>query len=125
MADMAAALRARLAGLAAIHWAMVPATAGLPYIRLQTISDPRPEHLKGYDRTRETRVQADCFAASHKAAQALAQGVIAAVATPATVGEVKFGRTRAEGPRDLGEDVAGLGFIHRMSVDLLVQHNGD
>lgn len=126
MADFFAALRTRLLGLAggAIHPVKVPATAVLPYIRLQVISDPRPEHLRGYDGSRQTRVQADCFAATHSAARALALGAIAAVAAPATVGGVKFGRTSAEGPRDLGED-GTQDFIHRASVDLLVEHTGD
>lgn len=126
MADFAAALRTRLLALAggAIHWDIVPATAELPYVRLQVISDPRPEHLKGYDAARVTRVQADCFGATHKAARALALGVIAAVAQPATEGGVTFGRSKAEGPRDLGQD-ATEGFIHRASADLLVEHTGD
>ena len=123
---MAAALRSRLTGLAggAIYWSIVPEGKVAPYLRLQTISDPRPEHLKGYNGSRQTRVQADCFAATHKAAQALAHGVIAAVAAPVTVCGVRFGRTSAEGPRDLGEDTTE-GFIHRASVDLLVSHTGD
>lgn len=126
MADFAAALRARLTGLAggAVFWIKVPTTAALPYIRLQTISDPRPEHLAGYDGARQTRVQADCFAATHREARALALTVIAAVAEPASEGGVQFGRGRGEGPRDLGEDAA-TSFIHRASVDLLVEHTGD
>lgn len=124
---MAAALRTRLIALAggAIYWTRAKDGAAAPYIRLQTISDPRPEHLKGYDAARVTRVQADCFATTHKAAQALALAAIAAVAEPATVDGVRFGRTKAEGPRDLGDDVAGIGFIHRASIDLLVHHTGD
>lgn len=126
MADFAAALRTRLIALAGgqVFWTIVPAGKALPYIRLQTISDVRPEHLKGYDRARQTRVQADCFAATHKAAQALAAAAVAAVAAPATAGGVTFGRTKAEGPRDLGDD-ATESFIHRASVDLLVEHTGD
>jgi hypothetical protein len=129
MADFATALRARLvadAPVAAvttkIHWGIVPQGTTLPYIRLNTISDPRPEHLGGYDGARVTRVQADCFATTYGAARGLAEKVIAAVATPATSGGVQFGRIKAEGPRDLGEDVPGLGYINRASVDLLVEH---
>lgn len=126
MADFAPALLARLTGLAGgqVFWSIVPAGKELPFVRLQTISDPRPEHLKGYNASRQTRVQADFFAATPKAARALALAAIAAVAEPATVGGVKFGRTSAEGPRDLGED-GTQDFIHRASVDLLVNHTGD
>ena len=84
-------------------------------------SDPRPEHLNGYDGARQTRVQCDCFAATYGAARQLAEKVITAVAQPATAGGVVFGRVKAEGPRDLGEDTSS-GFIHRASVDLLVEH---
>jgi hypothetical protein len=129
MADFATALRTRLladsdvSGVTTrIHWNLVPQGVALPYIRLQTISDDRSQHLKGYDTARVTRIQCDCFASSYGTARALAEHVIDAVASPTTVGGVQFGRTKAEGPRDLGEDVDGIGFIHRASVDLLAEH---
>lgn len=124
MADMQAALRSRLTGGAAgtrVYWGIVPQSAALPYIRLQTISDPRPEHLLSYDSARVTRVQVDCFAATYAAARSMAEAVIAATATPGTTNGVHFGRIKAEGPRDLGEDTA-QGYIHRASMDLLVEH---
>lgn len=130
MPDMPSALQARLTGdtavLAAVgtqaFWSVVPQTATLPYIRMQVISDPRPADLDGEEIARETRVQVDCFAKTYKAARQLAEAVISATAEPATVAGVVFGRIKAEGPRDLGEDVDGKGFIHRMSMDLLIWH---
>lgn len=130
MADFATALRSRLAAdtevaavvAARIFWGIVPQAAALPYIRIQTISDPRPQHLTGYEGSRTTRVQVDCFAAKYGTARALAEDVIAAVALPETVGSVRFGRVKAEGPRDLGEDTA-QGYVHRASLDLLVEHS--
>lgn len=124
MADMQTALRARLTGGAAgtrVYWDIVPQSAALPYMRLQTVSDPRPQHLQGYDSARVTRVQCDCFAATYSAARAMAEAVIAATATPGTTNGIHFGRIKAEGPRDLGEDTA-KGYIHRASLDLLVEH---
>lgn len=124
MADFATALRGRLTGLATgnkVYWGIVPQGAALPYLRMQAISDPRPEHLQGYDAARVTRVQIDCFASTYAAARALAEAVIAAVSTPTTTGGVRFGRIKAEGPRDLGEDTA-QGYTHRASLDLLVEH---
>jgi hypothetical protein len=129
MADFATALRTRL--LAAtpvsaittkIFWGQVPQGTALPYIRLSTISDPLDEHLKGYTDRQRPRVQADCFAPTYAVARDLANKIIAALALPATAGGVAFNRIKAEGPRDLGEDVAGVGYIHRASVDLLVEH---
>lgn len=130
MADFATALRTRLTGDTAVaavvgtkvYWTQVPQGTALPYIRLQTISDPRPEHLQGYETARVTRVQVDCFAAKYGDARGLAEKVITAVATPGVTGGVHFGRVKAEGPRDLGEDVAGGTFTHRASLDLLAEH---
>ena len=130
MPDLQSALRARLIADAAItaaigtraFWVLVPQDAPLPYLRMQTVSDPRPQHLGGYNGARETRVQVDCFAKDYATARALAENIIAAVAEPATVAGVKFGRIKAEGPRDLGEDTS-TGFIHRLSMDLLIWHS--
>lgn len=129
MPDFATALRARLVADAEvpavcstrIYWGIVPQAATLPYIRLTTISDVRPEHLQGYDGARVTRIQCDCFAATYADARGLAEKVIAAVATPGVHGGVHFGRVKAQGPRDLGEDTAS-GFIHRAAIDLLAEH---
>jgi hypothetical protein len=124
MADFAQALKARLVAAIGgeIHWGIVPQAKSLPYDRLQVISDPRPQHLQGYDGARVSRVQADCFASSWGAARARAEAIISALAAPSTVNGIQFGRIKAEGPRDLGEDVEGIGYIHRASLDLLVEH---
>lgn len=133
MADFTTALTTRLstdaaiaalvvaAGKKRIYWTKVPEGTALPYMRLQTISDPLDEHLKGYTGTQRPRVQVDCFASTYTVARDLAAKVIAAVAAPATVGGVIFNRIKAEGPTDLGEDTSN-GFVHRLSVDLLVEH---
>lgn len=129
MADFATDLTTRITGApdvatligAKLFWNIVPQNTTLPYVRLQVISDPRPVHLDGYDESRESRVQCDCVAATHKAARAIAHAIIEATDEPATVGATHFGRTRAEGPRDLGEDLAGK-YLHRANMDLLVRH---
>lgn len=125
MADFATALRGRIVsalGHSRVYWTLVPQGTALSYVRMQTVSDPRPEHLQGYSASRQTRVQVDCFAATYAAARSMAETIIAAVALPATVGGVSFGRTKAEGPRDLGEDTSS-GFVHRLSLDLLTEHS--
>ena len=126
MADLQSALHARLSaaiGNSRVYWGIAPQKAQLPYVRLNTISDPRPQHLKGYDGARPTRVQADVFASTYAEARSVSESIIAALAAPAEVGGIRFGRTKAEGPRDLGEDVRGDGFIHRLSTDLLAEHS--
>lgn len=130
MADLGTAFHARSvadAGIAAIiakrlYPVAVPQGAVLPYGRYQVISDPRPEHLKGYHASRTVRVQVDCFAETYAEARALAEAFVQAFALPATIAGVKFNRGKAEGPRDLGEDVQGKPFIHRASLDLLLEH---
>lgn len=129
MADFATALRARLIADAAVsavttsfHWGQVPQGTALPYVRMQVISDARPEHLKGYDEARQTRVQCDVFASTYGAARQLSEKIITAIAVPGETGGIHFGRIKAEGPRDLGEDVDGLGYVHRASLDLLAEH---
>lgn len=131
MADFWGALRTRI--LAAptvsaivatrVYWNMAPQGAVRPYVVLTTISDPRPGHLQGYDGSRVTRVQCDCFGAKHIEATGLAEAILAACAgNPGVTGGVRFGRIKAEGPRDLSQDIEGIGTIHRASLDLLVEH---
>src|SRR5688572_27738287 len=137
MADVETALRARLladptisAITTRIHWGDVPQGTALPYIRLNTISDPLDEHLKGYTARQRPRVQADCFDkkadsvanSGYPRARDLAKKVIASVALPATVSGVAFNRIKAEGPVPGSEDVPGIGLVSRARVDLLVEH---
>lgn len=130
MADFATALRGRIiadADVAAlvgtrVYPTIAPQNAALPYVRYQVVSDPRPENLQGYDGARVSRVQIDVFSSSYVAGRDLANKIIAAVATPATAAGVRFGRVKAEGPEDLGEDTAD-GYRHRQRMDLLVEHS--
>jgi len=129
MADLQSALFSRLTAALSgsigtrAYWSKVPQDAAMPYLRMQTVSDPRPEHLRGYNASRTVRVQVDVFSRSYAEARAISESIISAVAQPATVAGVKFGRTKAKGPRDLGEDVEGVGFVHRLSLDLLAEHS--
>jgi len=130
MADFAIALRGRIAADASVSAEIgtrfypvnkVPQTATRPYAYYQVISDPRPEHLKGYDGARQSRVQIDVIADDFAKARDIGEKIILAVANPGTHGGIKFGRTKAEGPRDLTEETAS-GTISRASLDLLPEH---
>ena len=126
MPDLQSALFSRVSaaiGSMQVYWGTAPQGKARPYVRMNTISDPRPQHLTGYDSARQTRVQVDVFADTYSEARSITETIIAAVAQPATVSGVKFGRTKAEGPRDLGEDVDGVGYIYRLSLDLLAEHS--
>lgn len=132
MPDLQAGIRSRLLAnptVAAavgtrITWVERPQASGLPAIVLQTISDPRPAHLKDYDAARMTRVQMDVFASSYSSALAITRAAIAALKEPAVVAGKAFGGSFVDSQRDLAEDVGGT-LIHRQSVDLLVWHAGD
>lgn len=120
-----AAVRTRLidaAGVAAlagsrVAWVQRPQGEALEAITLQVISDQREQHLKGFDPIRETRVQIDCWSASHVGAQALAEAVIAALVPEASVGGIAFNRAYVDVVRDLGEQ-SETQFIHRASIDM-------
>jgi hypothetical protein len=130
MADLATAFRARLVADTAvaaivstrIYWGVVPQNATLPYVRLHIISDPRPEHLKGYQGSRRTRIQASCFASSFGVAKQLGTAIVKAVSSPWADTGGKVGRVKCEGPREgQGTDTAN-GFIHHQIVDAMMEH---
>jgi len=129
MPDFQAGVRSRLIAAATsagsrIYWVERPQLSALPAVTLQTISDPRPQHLKGLDGARPTRVQVDCWAATYAVALALARACIGALQPPTILAGKKFGQATIEGQRDLGEDQNGT-LIHRQSVDLIIWHVGD
>lgn len=105
-----------------IYWGVVPQDAGMPYVRLHIISDPRPEHLKGYESARRTRVQASCFAESFGAAKQLGTKIVKATEAPWATADGRFGRVKAEGPREGKGDDTPAGFTHHQIVDLSVSH---
>lgn len=127
MPELQPAIIARILATPAIgvgnraFWLNVPAGTALPYLRLQIVSDPRIEHLEGYDTARVTRVQADAFALLGSEAHAIWQALIDEFEQPRTIGGVDFGHSSAVGPRDLGEDTPA-GFVHMVSGDLLIEH---
>lgn len=138
MADFATSLRSLLvadSALAAlvstrIYWGVVPQGADLPYVRLSIISDPRPEHLKGYLASRRTRVRASCFASSFGAAKQVGARIVKASQGTISNTDGAIGRIKAEGPRtasdmlDEGGDTPA-GYIHHQIVDLMMEHTFD
>lgn len=131
MADLASAFRDRLladAGVSAIvgtriYWGAVPQSAALPYVRLHVISDPRPEHLKGYQSTRTTRIQASCFAATFGAAKQLGGRIVQALGVPWMAAGGRVGRVKCQGPREGQGSESPNGFIHHQIVEALMEHS--
>lgn len=125
--DMQKALRARLLAASPVNvlvaqrvdWVDRPQASALPAITLQTISDSRPQHLKGFQALRDTRVQVDCWGATYQQVSVLREAVIAALVPENTGNGIRFDRTLVDGVRDLGERT-DIQFIHRTSIDLIV-----
>lgn len=125
-----AALRARLTDwpdladtAAPIRWSLSGQKDSGPRIVLSVVSQVRPQHLRGLEGHRYTRVQADCFAPTSEAAEVLAEAVIAAVAQPGHFDGVKMVLAEVSGPIDLTEKNAD-GITHRQTADMAIWHNG-
>lgn len=127
---METALRARLmadgavAAIAGtrIDWTNRPSATAYPAVTLMVVSDPRPQHMKGFQGLRGTRLQIDTMALDAATKVALREAVIACVVEPATEGGTVFGRGFINNVVDRGEDVPGQGFIHRDMIDATIWH---
>ena len=109
----------------AVFWGLRPQGSSVPAITLHLVSDPRPQHLKGLDGARGTRVQLDAWASTHSEASALAQAAIGALQPPADVAGKRFATSSIDGQRGATEATAAGLILHRQSVDLLVWHVGN
>jgi hypothetical protein len=101
-----------------------PAGSALPALVLQVISDPRPQHLKGFNARRQSRVQVSCLAADRATVRGLREAAIAALVAAGDFYGVRFGRALIPNLGDRGGDApSGTGFVHRDLVDLLIWHD--
>jgi hypothetical protein len=121
--DMQGALRARIVGASTtagsrVYWVDRPQAAALPAVTLQTVSDPRPQHLKGFNPLRETRVQIDSWGDTYAAAKTLMEAVLAAVVPENTANGIRFDRALVDNSDDGGERTETK-FIHRQRADLI------
>lgn len=105
-----------------VYWMDRPQASALPAITLQTVSELRPQHMKGFDGLDFSRVQIDCWAATYAKAQEVKESVIAAVAGEYTGDGIHFERAFIDGIRDLGERTE-TAFIHRTSLDMIFHHS--
>jgi hypothetical protein len=120
--DMEGSLRDRIVDASTsagsrVYWVDRPQLAGLPAVTLQVVSDPQPQHLKGFEGTRRTLVQVDCWADTYAVAKALKEAVVAAVVPEATNEGIRFDRAIVDNNRTTG-DRAGDKFVHQHSIDL-------
>ncbi|MCM3679476.1 DUF3168 domain-containing protein [Sphingomonas paucimobilis] len=103
--------------------------AGIPAITLQVISDPRPQHFKGFQPTRPTLVQLDVWSADPREAAAIRDLCIAVLAPADTVEDVRFQRAMITSirsgaePDRSGDSQSYAGELHRESIDFSFLHN--
>jgi len=129
-----AALDARVAGIpalidrfASVGWSL--RLTGLPALVFQIVADPRPQHMKGFQRTRPTQVQADVYAETATEAAELRELCIAHLVPPARVGAVSFARASVDNvrpgsePEQSGESQRFRGDLSRESIDFTFLHN--
>lgn len=91
----------------------------VPAIVFNIVSDPRPQHLKGFNDLRETIVQADCLDLTDIGATNLSEALVAALVPAVTSDGIIFNRAMVVDVRD-GGDQSGDTFIHRTSVDFSI-----
>lgn len=102
---------------------------GLPSVTLQIVSDPRPQHLKGFQRTRATDVQLDVWAAKPGEAAELRDLIIDRLVAPARVDAVQFQRAMITNTRggseqpQAGSTQRYRGELFRQSIDFTFTHD--
>lgn len=131
--DMEGALRARALedeDLAALideraSWELRPQGEGYPAITFQVISNPRDQHMKGFQTLERTRVQADVWALNYADKKAVTEALIAALVPAGVFHGVRFNRALIASDADRpagGSTEDGQPPIFRRSVDFIIWH---
>lgn len=120
--DMEGALKARAIAAASvagdrIAWDERPQGQALPAASFQVISDPMPQHLKGFDPLRRTLVQLDCWAETYAKAKQLKVQLIAALVPSQTGNGIRFDRMMIDSAQS-GKEQLGETTVFRQRVDL-------
>jgi len=101
----------------------------IPAVTLQIVSDPRPQHLKGFQAVRSTDVQIDVWSATAGEAAVIRDVLIDRLVAPAMVEQVQFQRAmitntrgRSEQPQ-AGQTRRFRGELFRQSIDITFTHD--
>jgi hypothetical protein len=103
----------------------------LPAISLQIVSDPRPQHFKGFHSTRATDVQVDIWAKTVETGAPLREQVIALLVANAESEGVQFQRAMITNVRAGAEQQQSgpvpvqrvRAELHRTSIDITFTHD--
>lgn len=102
----------------------------LPAYTLNIITDQRPQHMKGFQRVRPTRVQLDCWGGSPADAIELRDIALAVLTPPTKVQGVTFQRAMVPSVRPgfdgdgTASDGQPRGETYRQIIDFIFNHNG-
>ena len=102
-----------------------------PGITFQVVVDVRSQHMKGFQRVRQTTVQADVRATSRTEAASIRDRLIALLVPRARVDDVRFQRTMISAVRGSGESEQSgerqryRGTIARESIDFIFTHTAN
>jgi Protein of unknown function (DUF3168) len=132
--DMEQALLKRLledAALAAlvgesVAWEDRPQDDTFPGISLQVISNPRDQHMQGFQQLERTRVQADVWALSYGDKKAVTEALVAAAVPAGEFHGITFDRAdiAADADRPSGAPEGdGKPFIYRRQIDFIIWHS--
>lgn len=96
--DFEGALRARLIAAAPvtaiagqrIYWEERPQASSLPAITLLLASDPRAQHMGGFQSVRDAQIQIDVWGTSFAQKKAMKEAVISALSPPNTSNGIRF-----------------------------------
>lgn len=100
-----------------------------PGITFRVVVDPRDQHMKGFQRVRQTTVQADVYGTTRTEAAGIRDRLIALLVPTALVGTIRFQRTTISAvrgglePEQSGERQRYRGEVARESIDFIFTHN--
>lgn len=98
-------------------------------LTLQIVSDPRPQHMKGFHSVRSTDVQIDVWSATAGEAARIRDILISRLVLPALVEDVQFQRAMITNTRGGSEQPQSSqtqryrGELFRQSIDITFTHD--
>jgi len=101
----------------------------IPAVTLQIVSDPRPQHMKGFQTVRSTDVQIDVWSATAAEAAKIRNVLIDRLVAPALVEQVRFQRAMITNTRggseqpQAGQTQRFRGELFRQSIDITFTHD--
>jgi hypothetical protein len=117
-----AGVKALVKKAAQVAWGDRPQASALPGVTLEIVFDQRPQHMQGFQDTRGTQVQADCWSLDRQQARDIREALIAAVVPGGTSGSTRFSRSFVDRSASTFEQLDDKTIIYRERIDFTVWH---